>query len=62
MPAGLSVGTFTLSARNMMWPPLWSSVVADNASVTEVAHGGGIPAVHADTGLGMTRERVLVAR
>ena len=31
MPAGVSVGTFTLSARNMMWSPLCTPVVADVA-------------------------------
>ena len=60
MPAGVSVGTFELLARTMMWPPIWSSVVADDASVKEVARCG-FPAVRADNGLGMTRERVPVA-
>ena len=31
MPAGVSVETFTLSARNMMWPPICTPVVADVA-------------------------------
>ena len=60
MPVHLCFGTIALPARNIMWSHLWSSIVADDASVTEVARGG-VPAVLADTSLGMTRERVPVA-
>ena len=60
MPVHLCFGTIALPARNIMWSHLWSSIVADDASVTEVARGG-VPAVLADTGLRMTRERVPVA-
>ena len=57
MPAGVSVGTFTLSARTMMWSPICTPVVADDASVTEVACCG----VPADIGLRMTRLPVALA-
>ena len=60
MPTGLCVGTFALSALDLIWSHLWSSVVADDAFVTEVAHGR-VTAVVANAGLRVARVCVTVA-
>ena len=54
MPAGLCVGTFAFPALDLIWSYLWSSVVADHAFVTEVAHGR-VTAVVANASLWVTR-------
>ena len=60
MPTGLCVGTFAFPALDLVWSYLWSSVVADDAFVTEVAHGR-VTAVVANAGLWVARVCVPVA-
>ena len=60
MPAGLCVGTFAFPALDLIWSYLWSSVVADDAFVAEVAHGR-VTAVVADASLWVARVCVTVA-
>ena len=60
VPAGFCVWTLALSALDLISSYLWFSVVADDAFVTEVAHGR-VPAVVADSSLWMARVRVTVA-
>ena len=60
VPARLRVWTLALSALDLISSYLWSSVVADDAFVTEVAHGR-VTAVVADASLWMARVSVTVA-
>ena len=60
MPAGLCVWTLTLSALDLISSHLWSSVVANDTFVTEVAHSC-IPTVVADASLRVAGVGVPVA-
>ena len=60
VPAGFCVWTLALSALDLIGSYLWSSVVADDTFVTEVAHSC-IPAVVADTSLWVAGVGVPVA-
>ena len=60
VPASLCVWTLALSALNLIRSNLWSSIVADDTFVTEVAHSC-IPAVVANTSLWVAGVGVPVA-
>ena len=60
MPAGLRVWTLALSALDLISSHLWSSVVANDTFVTEVAHSC-IPTVVADPSLRVAGVSVPVA-